>query len=151
MLIEQGVPYKPEVGQDKENAITFVLEFPVKSPDGIKVKTTALEQLGYWSKVKLNFTEHNPSTTITVKDNEWIDVINWLYNHWHNLGGLSFMPADNHAYQLAPYEQITEDKYNELISKFPNIDFSQIVLYEDKNELSMTGEIACTANGCEII
>jgi ribonucleoside-diphosphate reductase alpha chain len=143
MLNEQGVPFKPEVGQDKENAITFVLEFPVKSP--------ALDQLNYWFKVKLNYTEHNPSATITVKDNEWIDVINWLYNHWHNLGGLSFMPADNHIYQLAPYEEITKDKYNELISTFPKIDFSQIVLYEDKNNINMTGEMACTANGCEII
>ena len=73
------------------------IEFPVKAPDGAVTKNdlTAMDQLGYWKKVKVNYTEHNPSVTISVGDNEWIGVANWLYENWEMLGGLSFLPRED--------------------------------------------------------
>ncbi|MDB5194297.1 MAG: oxygen-sensitive ribonucleoside-triphosphate reductase, ribonucleoside-diphosphate reductase alpha [Parcubacteria group bacterium] len=153
MLKDQGVPYNPEVGQSMENATTYVLEFPVKAPAGTKVfknNQSAIEQLEYWKMVKENFTEHNPSVTISIGDDEWILVANWLYENWDMIGGLSFLPRDNHVYQLAPYEEIDETRYNELMKRFDNIDFSKIVTYEISDETEQKKELACVGGVCEV-
>jgi len=154
MLKDQKVTYFPEVGQSVQSANTYVLEFPVKAPSGTVFKNdlTAIEQLEYWYKVKSNFTEHNPSTTISVGENEWIEVANWVYNHWDMVGGLSFLPREdkNHVYALAPYEEIGEEKYNELVTKFPDIDYSQILVYEKDDETQGAKELACVSGVCEI-
>jgi len=152
MLRDQGVPFHPEVGQSVENATTFVVDFPVKSPKSsiYKDDQTALEQLEYWKMIKTNFTEHNPSTTISISENEWISVANWLYENWDMVGGLSFLPRDNHVYRLAPYETITEKQYLDLLKRFENIDFSKIVTYEDIDETNAKGELACVGGVCTI-
>ncbi len=153
MLRDQGVPYHPEVGQSMENATTYVLEFPVKAPKGttvFKKNQSALEQLEYWKMVKASFTEHNPSVTISIADDEWIAVANWLYENWDMIGGLSFLPRDNHVYQLAPYEEITEAQYNELMKRFDSIDFSKIVTYEINDETEVKKELACVGGVCEV-
>jgi len=152
MLKEQKFPYQPEVGQMEDNATTFVLEFPVKSPPSkvFRNSLTAIEQLEYWKMVKENFTEHNPSVTISVGDNEWVETANWLYNNWDILGGLSFLPRSEHVYKLAPYEEIDEAKYNELVMKTPDVDFSRIVIYEKDDETQGAKELACVGNTCEI-
>ena len=152
MLKDQGVPYHPEVGQTEDNATTFVLEFPVKSPKNsvFKDDLTALEQLEYWKTVKINFTEHNPSITIYVDDSEWIQVANWLNENWDIIGGLSFLPKLNHSYKLAPYQEITEDEYDSMIKRFNKIDYSQIILYEKNDETKVIQELACSGNNCEL-
>lgn len=152
MLKDQGVSYKPEVGQSMENANTYVLEFPVKAPEGSLFKNdmTAIEQLEYWKMVKENYTDHNPSTTISVGDEEWIEVANWLYKNWDIVGGLSFLPRDNHVYQLAPYEEIDEKTFNEMSKRFVDIDFSKIVTYEASDETKGAKELACVSGVCEI-
>ena len=153
MLRDQGVPYFPEVGQSKENATTYVLEFPIKSPKGSIYRNdqTALEQLEFWKMVKLNYTEHNPSITISVGENEWIAVANWVYVNWDIIGGLSFLPRSEHVYQLAPYEEIDEKKYNELAEKMRNIDFSKIITYEKMDETEVKKELACAGGTCEVV
>lgn len=152
MLKDQGVPYHPEVGQTMENATTYVLEFPVKAPNGsiFKNDQSAIEQLEYWKLVKENYTEHNPSVTISIGENEWIETAHWLYKNWDIIGGLSFLPRDNHVYQLAPYEAINKEKFEELISRFENIDFSKIVTYELSDETEVKKELACVGGVCEI-
>ncbi len=152
MLKDQGVPYHPEVGQTMENATTYVLEFPVKAPNGsiFKNDQSAIEQLEYWKLVKENYTEHNPSVTISIGENEWIETANWLYKNWDIIGGLSFLPRDNHVYQLAPYEAINKDQFEELITRFENIDFSKIVTYELSDETEVKKELACVGGVCEI-
>ncbi len=151
MLKDQKIPFYPEVGQYGDSVSTYVLEFPVKAPDGSKFKNdlSAIEQLEYWKMVKENYTEHNPSVTISVGENEWIAVANWVYENWDMTGGLSFLPREDHVYALAPYEEITEEKYNELISKFPTLDFSQLVIYERADETQGAKELACAGGGCE--
>lgn len=153
MLKDQGVPHYPEVGQTMENATTFVLEFPVKAPSGsiFKDDQTAIEQLEYWKMVKENFTEHNPSITISVGNDEWIEVANWVYRNWDIVGGLSFLPREDHIYQLAPYEAIDEKRYKELAKRFEHIDYSKIITYEKQNETDLKKELACVGGVCEVV
>ncbi|MBI3632934.1 MAG: hypothetical protein HY226_01435 [Candidatus Vogelbacteria bacterium] len=152
MLKDIGVPYSPEVGQDEKNASTFVLEFPIAAPKGAIVKNdlSALDQLDYWMMVKKNFTEHNPSVTISVSSDEWLKVGSWVYENWDMVGGLSFLPRNDHVYRLAPYEEISEEKYNELAKKFPKIDFSKLMHYEYDDRTQGSKELACVAGLCEI-
>lgn len=154
MLKEQKTPYHPEVGQSVESASTYVLEFPVKAPEGTIFKNdlTAIEQLEYWKLVKENYTEHNPSVTISVGEDEWIAVANWLYNNWDILGGLSFLPREDkdHIYALAPYEEINEEQYNKFVASFPELDFSQIMIYEKDDETQGAKEAACVSGVCEV-
>jgi ribonucleoside-diphosphate reductase alpha chain len=153
MLKDQGVPYYPEVGQSAENATTYVLEFAVKSPNGSTFRDdqSAIQQLEYWKMVKENYTEHNPSVTISVGDSEWIEVANWVYKNWDIVGGLSFLPRENVVYKLAPYEAIDEKTYKELSEKMKHIDYSKIVTYEIQNETDLKKELACVSGVCEIV
>lgn len=152
MLRDLKFPYHPEVGQSSENATTFVLEFPVKAPEGAIVKNdiSALSQLEHWKLVKENYTEHNPSVTVSVSDDEWLDVGNWVYKNWDKVGGLSFLPRSNHVYQLAPYEEINETDYDRMFSNLPEIDFSKIVIYEKEDKTEGSKELACVGGTCEI-
>ncbi len=152
MMKDQGVPYHPEVGQAMDTANTYVLEFPVKAPKGAICRDdiSAIGQLEHWKTVKINFTEHNPSVTVSVGDDEWIEVAHWLYQNWEIVGGLSFLPRSNHVYQLAPYEEISKDRYEELVKKMPTIDFSKIVTYEIQDETEVKKELACVSGVCEI-
>lgn len=152
MLKDQKFPYHPEVGQLESSATTYVLEFPVKSPKGgvFRNDLSALQQLEYWRIVKENYTEHNPSVTVSVGEDEWIEAANWLYKNWDMLGGLSFLPRAEHVYQLAPYEEITQEKYNELAAKMPDIDFASIVAYEAEDQTAGAHELACVGGVCEV-
>ena len=153
MLRDQGVPYLPEVGQTFENASTFVFEFPMKAPEGAICRDDidAIKQLEHWKIVKENYTEHNPSVTISVGEDEWIKVGNWVYENWDIVGGLSFLPRSNHVYQLAPYETIGKEKYEALLKTVGHLDFSKIVTYEIDDETEVKRELACVAGVCDIL
>jgi ribonucleoside-triphosphate reductase (thioredoxin) len=152
MLKDQKVPYHPEVGQAVDSATTYVVDFPVKAPDKAVFKDdlTAIDQLEHWKLVKENFTEHNPSVTVSVGADEWIAVANWLYENWQIIGGLSFLPRSEHIYNLAPYEPITKEQYKEIVDDYPEIDFSQILLYEKEDASDVKHELACASGTCEI-
>jgi hypothetical protein len=152
MLKEQKFPCQPEVGQLESSATSFVLEFPVAAPPGATTRTDldAIEQLEFWKQVKLNYTEHNPSVTISVADDEWIATAHWLYGNWNLLGGLSFLPASNSVYELAPYEEISEEEYQTRLANFPVVDFSHIVAYEKEDTTMGAKEFACVAGQCEL-
>lgn len=153
MLKDQKVPYYPEVGQLVNSASTYVIEFPIKAPEStneVKDSLTAIEQLEHWKMVKENYTEHNPSVTISVGDDEWLEAASWLHNNWDMLGGLSFLPRSSHKYVLAPYEEINEARYNEMFASFPDVDFSQILAYERDDTTQGAQELACVAGVCEI-
>ncbi len=154
MLKDQGVPYHPEVGQTMEDANTYVLEFPVAAPEGAIVKDdlSAIDQLEHWKLVKQNYTTHNPSVTISVGDDEWIKVANWVYENWEIVGGLSFLPRVDRVYRLEPYEAISKERYEELVRKFPKLDYAKIFLYEKQDETEMKKELACAGGAtCDII
>lgn len=149
---DQGVPVHPEVGYSTANASTMVLEFPCKAPEGAMVNkdVTALEMLEEWKRLKTHFTEHNPSVTIYVSDGEWIQVADFIYKNWDIVGGLSFLPRDNHVYQLAPYEEITKEEYEKRVKALKHIDFSKLVIYEKSDQTIGAKELACVGGVCEI-
>ncbi len=156
LMRDQGVPYYPEVGQSLESANTYVLEFPVVAPDHskearFKDDLSALDQLEYWKRVKVNYTEHNPSATISVGEDEWIGVVDWIQRNWEIIGGLSFLPRSNHIYRLAPYEAITKEEYEERRARFPKVDYAQLIAYERADESDMKRELACAGGTCEIV
>lgn len=153
MLKDQGVPYHPEVGQSADTASTFVLEFPVKAPSGsiFRDDLSSLEQLEFWKMVKENYTEHNPSVTISVGNDEWISVANWVYSNWDIVGGLSFLPREDMVYKLAPYEAIDEKTFKELSKRLEHIDYSKIITYEKQNETDLKKELACASGVCEVV
>jgi ribonucleoside-triphosphate reductase (thioredoxin) len=152
MLRDQKFPHHPEVGQAYDTATTYVLEFPVKAPDKAVTKDdlSAVDQLEHWKNVKENYTEHNPSVTVSVGDDEWVKTANWLYENWDILGGLSFLPRSDHQYRLAPYEEITKDQYEALAVQLPDIDFAEIVGYEHEDKTQGAKELACVGGVCEI-
>jgi len=106
--------------------------------------------LEHWKSVKTNYTEHNPSVTVSVGDDEWIETGSWVYKNWDIVGGLSFLPRSNHVYALAPYEEIDKETYEKMAKNFPEIDFSQIVSYEIQDETKGSKELACMGGTCEI-
>lgn len=152
MLKDQGVPYHAEVGQEINSAATMVLDFPFASPIGAKTRhdITALEQLEHWKVYKYFWCEHNPSVTVYVGEDEWLKTVSWCYENFDDLCGVSFLPRSEHVYQLAPYEEVTETKYNELLSKFPKIDYSKLGQYETEDNTEGSKSYACVGDKCEI-
>ena len=153
VLKECNVPMNPENGQVQENATTWVIPFPCKSPSNAitRKNRTALEQCEYWLKVKMHYTEHNPSCTITYKQDELIDLMQWVWNHKSVVSGMSFLPDSDAQYDQMPYIEITKKEYEKLNAEFPEIDFSLLEKFEKEDRTESTMELACTANGCELI
>lgn len=152
MARDQGVPCVPEVGQNEDNASTFVLEFPVKAPEGaiFKDEVSALDLMHEWKRLKEHFVEHNPSATIYVGPEEWLAVGNFVYENWDHVGGMSFLPRSDHVYQLAPYEEITKSEYEKRTKVIGKIDFSRLSLYENTDNTVGAKEAACVSGTCEI-
>lgn len=152
MARDQGVPCLPEVGQSESTATTFVLEFPVKAPEGaiFKDEVSALDLMKEWKRLKEHFVEHNPSATIYVGPDEWIAVGNFVYENWDWIGGLSFLPRSEHVYQLAPYEAITKQEYERRSKAIGKIDFSKLSQYEAQDNTTGAKEFACVSGVCEI-
>lgn len=152
MVQDQGIPVVPEVGYSTSTASTMVMEFPIKAPEGALTNkdVSALDMLREWKRLKENFTEHNPSVTIYAGDDEWLDIAQFVHNNWDIVGGLSFLPRSEHVYQLAPYEEITEEEYNERKAAFKDIDFSKLSDYEKEDETTGAKELACVGGNCEV-
>jgi ribonucleoside-triphosphate reductase (thioredoxin) len=152
LMKAQGMPYKPEVGQDEETANTYVLEFPVAAPkDSVFAKDmTWHDQLESWLLLKKWYTEHNPSCTVYVGEDEWVPVAAWVYEHWEQIGGISFLPRTGHVYQLAPYEEITEAEYHTMLASMPKIDYTQLLHYEQEDCTVGSKELACMGGSCEL-
>ena len=152
MVQDQGIPVLPEVGYSTSTASTMVMEFPMKAPESALTNkdVTALDMLTEWKRLKENFTEHNPSVTIYASDDEWLDIANFVYKNWDEVGGLSFLPRSEHVYQLAPYEEITEEEYNERKAAFKDIDFSKLSDYEVEDNTQGAKELACAGGNCEV-
>lgn len=155
MMHSQGVKLYPEVGQEnlpKENVSTWIVEFPIKSPEKSVCRTDmdAIAQLEWYKTIQANWCEHNSSCTVYVKDDEWLKVGNWVYENWDIINGVSFLPYDGGKYKMAPFEEITEDKYNKLVEKFQKIDYSQLSQFEEDDNTDGAKTFACTGDKCTI-
>jgi ribonucleoside-diphosphate reductase alpha chain len=140
----------PENGQMADTANTWVIHFPVKSPDGAITRKnfSAIQQCEYWLQNKVNWTEHNPSVTITYHPDEVIDLIKWVWEHRNLIGGMSFLPAFDAAYSQMPYQEIDKEEYEKLIGNFPSIDFSKLYRFEEEDYTKAAQELACVS-GCD--
>lgn len=131
---------------------TAVFSFAMKAPEGAVYRKdkTAIEQLELWLIYQRHWCEHKPSVTISVKDHEWPSVGAWVYEHFDEMSGVSFLPFSEHTYKQAPYEDITKEQYEELVAKFNiDIDFSDFFEEDDNTEGAQT--LACTGGSCEIM
>lgn len=153
MMRDQGVPYHPEVGQDPETASTFVFEFPMKAPEGAVTRhhLTAIDQLEYWKMLMEDWCEHNQSITVTVRPEEWDQVRDWVWQNWESVCGISFLPHTDHVYQLAPFEGISKERYEELTARFPEIDYSRLAEYEQEDNTTGAQTYACVGGVCELV
>ena len=150
-MIAQGIPAEPDVMKPDS---TTVFSFPMQSPAGAVCRTdmTAIEQLELWLMYQRHWCEHKPSVTISVKEEEWMDVGAWVYEHFDEVSGISFLPFSEHTYQQAPYQDITSIEYDEAKIKMPEkIDWSLLSDFEKEDTTSGGRELACTAGVCEVV
>jgi ribonucleoside-diphosphate reductase alpha chain len=148
---DKGVPVEDEQLRP-ENVAVF--SFAVRSPEGSKTRAdfSAIESLQLWQKYQNEWCEHKPSVTISVKEEEWPEVGAWVWNNFDALSGVSFLPYSDHTYVQAPYQTITEDEYNDWIQKhpLPEVDWTELAEYEDRDNTTGAQHLACSAGGCEI-
>ena len=148
---EEGIPFEPDI--TKPDSVT-VFSFPMKSPSGAITRTemSAIEQLELWKIYALNWCEHKPSVTISVKEEEWMKVGTWLYDNFDIASGVSFLPFADHTYQQAPYQDIEAEEYLEWSGRVPSsLDWEKFSMYEKEDNTSGTRELACTADACEVV
>jgi ribonucleoside-diphosphate reductase alpha chain len=111
----------------------------------------AIQQLNTWQLYANSWCEHKPSVTISVKENEWIDVGAWVYNNFDAVSGISFLPHSDHVYQQAPYEECTEQEWLDLYQLIPFVQWGDLNDYEKEDYTTSSQELACTGNFCELI
>lgn len=144
---EQGVPCEPDVMKPH---VGLVFSFPMKAPSDALFRNdlSAIQQLEHYMIWKQSWCEHNPSVTVYVKECEWLEVGAWVYKHFDEVGGVSFLPHSDHVYKQAPYQEITEEEYAKLKSTFPVIKWEDFK--EKGDNTTSTRELACVAGVCEI-
>jgi ribonucleoside-diphosphate reductase alpha chain len=150
-LISQGIPSEPD--RDKPVSTT-VFSFPMKAPKEAVTRTqmSSIEQLELWLTYQRHWCEHKPSVTISVKENEWLDVGAWVYEHFDEVSGISFLPFDGGTYVQAPYQDIDEAQYKDWVKKMPKkVDWSKLQDFEKEDTTSGGRELACTAGVCEVV
>jgi len=148
---DQGIPNEPDVM--KPDATT-VFSFPIKSPDGAVVTKdlTAIQQLETWLVYQRFWCEHKPSITVNVQKNEWLSVGAFVYEHFDEMSGVSFLPYNEHTYQQAPYQEVGQTDYNMLLSLMPEkIDWTKLSEYEQEDNTVGMQTMACSGDVCEIV
>jgi len=150
-MIDQGIPNEPDVM--KPDATT-VFSFPMQSPVGAvhTADMTAIEQLEMWLAYQRHWCEHKPSVTINVKKAEWLEVGAFVYKHFDEMSGVSFLPFDEHTYQQAPYQDCDKSHYLEVTDTSPkSIDWTKLSEYEVEDNTSGMQTMACTGDVCEMV
>ena len=148
---DKGIPNEPCV---MKGDTTTVFSFPVKSPDNAVTRNdmTAIEQLDLWLTYQRHWCEHKPSVTISVRDAEWMEVGAFVYKHFDEMSGVSFLPHTDHTYQQAPYQDCTKEDYEELLAKMPtSIAWSELTEYESEDNTAGSQTMACTGDSCELV
>jgi ribonucleoside-triphosphate reductase len=151
LMEDQGIPCEADVM--KPNSVK-VFTFPMKAPEGAILRNdrTAIEQLELWLTYQRYYCEHKPSVTVSVREHEWMEVGAWVYKHFDEVSGVSFLPHSDHSYQQAPYEDCTKKQYNELAKTMPkSVDWDLISEYELTDMTVGTKTLACTGSVCELV
>jgi ribonucleoside-diphosphate reductase alpha chain len=150
MMVEMGFPVEDDVMKPDH---TYVFSFPIKSPEGAVYRTdmTAIEQLELWLTYQREWCEHKPSITVSVKEHEWPAVGAWVWAHFDEMSGVSFLPFSDSTYKQMPYQDCNRDTFDDLVAKMPkDIDWSLLAKYEATDMTEGAQLLSCTSGGCEI-
>jgi ribonucleoside-triphosphate reductase len=150
-MMDQGIPNEPDVFKPDQ---TTVFSFPMKAPKGATVTAdmSAIEQLEMWLAYQRNWCEHKPSVTINVKNDEWFEVGAFVYKHFDEMSGVSFLPFSEHTYQQAPYQDCDKSTYLKALGSLPSsIDWSKLSDYESEDNTAGSQTLACSGDACEIV
>ena len=149
MMVDQGIPYeddavKPETG--------LVFSFPMQSPKHAIYRDdlSAIDQLVLHSVYSEAFTEHKVSQTISVKEDEWLEVGAFVYRNFDAISGVSFLPYSDHIYKQAPYQDCSEKEYKSFLKKMPTLDWTKLSEYEKDDYTTSSQELSCSGGACEI-
>ena len=148
---DQGIPNEPDVMKPDQ---TTVFSFPMKAPQGATVTAdlSAIEQLEMWLAYQRSWCEHKPSVTINVKSDEWFEVGAFVYKHFDEMSGVSFLPYNEHTYQQAPYQECLATDYHILLDQMPDsIDWDKLSDYEQEDNTAGSQTLACSGDSCEIV
>ena len=150
-MMDNGVPNEPCVFKGDT---TTVFSFPVRSPENAITRNdmTAIEQLETWLTYQRHWCEHKPSVTISVRDDEWLDVGAFVYKHFDEMSGVSFLPHSDHTYQQAPYQDCSKEEYEDLLKTMPKkIDWNKLSEYEQEDNTKSSQTFACSGDVCEVV
>jgi len=151
-LKEVGIPVEDDVMKPND---TYVFSFPIKAPEGAIVRNdlTAIEHLNIWLVYQRAWCEHKPSITVSVKEDEWMEVGAWVYKNFDEVSGISFLPHSDHSYKQAPYQEVDKAEYDTLVSKMPkDIRWEDLSFYETEDGTSTNATLACSSDGnCELV
>jgi ribonucleoside-diphosphate reductase alpha chain len=151
-LKEVGIPVEDDVMKPND---TYVFSFPVKAPEGAIVRNdlTAIDHLNIWLVYQRAWCEHKPSITVSVKEDEWMEVGAWVYKNFDEVSGISFLPHSEHTYKQAPYQEVSKEDYEALVEKMPkNIRWEDLSFYETEDGTSPSATLACSSDGnCELV
>ena len=150
-LTDAGIPAEDDVMKPSD---TTVFSFPIKSPKGsiLRNDLTAIEHLNIWLTYQRHWCEHKPSITVSVREDEWMEVGAWVWEHFDEVSGISFLPYSDHTYKQAPYQDCTETEYLEALAKMPStINWDALSLYETEDSTTGSQALACVAGECEIV
>jgi ribonucleoside-triphosphate reductase len=150
MMMDLGFPHEPCVMKPDH---TMVFSFPMKAEGSVtRNDMTAIEHLELWLAFQRHWCEHKPSITVTVREHEWMEVGAWVYKHFDEISGISFLPHSDHSYQQAPYQDCSKEQYEEALAKMPeNVDWSLLVNYEKEDNTKGTQTFACSGDKCEVV
>jgi len=150
-MVEMGFPHE-ECFMKPEHQ--WVFSFPVKSPENAVFRNdmSAIEQLELWLDYQRYWCEHKPSVTVSVKEHEWFEVGSWVWKHFDEVSGVSFLPSSDHTYKQAPYQECGVEEYEELLAKIPqDVDWSGLERFEKEDNTKGAQTYSCTAGSCEIV
>ena len=150
-MIDHGIPNEPEEYNPEQ---TTVFSFPVKSPAGAITRNdmTAVEQLEMWLTYQRSWCEHKPSVTISVRNEEWLEVGAFVYKYFDEMSGVSFLPHSDHSYVQPPYQDCSKEEYEELLATMPeSIDWSKLSEYENEDNTAGSQTMACSGDTCELV
>ena len=150
-LSAQGIPSEPCAYR---GATTTVFSFPTKAPEGAVTRDdiNAIQQLEIWLMYQRHWCEHKPSVTITVRNEEWLEVGAWVYKHFDEVSGVSFLPHTDHSYKQAPYQEITQEAYCDALAEMPTgIDWTRLSEYEKEDTTVSSQTLACSGTSCELV
>ena len=150
LMIDAGFPHEPDVTKPD---VVEVFSFPMQAVGSVTRKDmTALQHLELWLQYQQYWTEHKPSITVSIREDEWLEVGAWVYRNFDEVSGISFLNYSDHTYRQAPYQECTKEEYEALLAKIPNkVDWSTLKTYEKTDQTTGTQEMACSGGSCELV